>query len=143
MIFYSIKLPMPISVNASHTIGKGRNGRHLIRSKSYNDWLQYAAISFRQQFPVKPQLFTGRIRLECILCFVDGARGSDTSDADNRIKSLQDFLQGKFYENDKQIDLVIAHRRKIKATDAHVLVRVYETPDYRYDDPALIFPAAE
>jgi len=138
--FYEITLPMPVSINAAHTIGRGRKGQHMIRSSAYTAWLEYAAIAFRQQYPVKPkELFTGRLRLECILCFIDGARGSDTSDADNRIKACQDFLQGKFFENDKQIDMIVAHRRKVKDGDARVIVRIYEIPDWRYDDPALIF----
>jgi len=110
------------------------------RSPEYEEWLQYALISYRQQYPYKPsEKFTGRLRLECIFCFIDGANGTLNSDVDNRIKALQDFLQDKFFVNDKQIDQIVAHRRHVSHGAARVMVRIYEVPDRRYDDPDLIF----
>ncbi len=140
MRMYSIELPLPVSVNASHAIGRGRKGQHIIRSVDYKNWLAFANQAWREQYRggVREQ-FQGRISLHCIFLWRDGARGTATADLDNRLKSLQDFLQGKFYENDNQIDEIHAYRRLTTHGENRVMARVIEIQETRHRDVAEIF----
>lgn len=139
--YYEIVLPLPTSVNASHTVGRNRNGGHIVRSSEYNKWVQFAAVAYRNQYPGGVPKFEGRLRVDYIFVWDDADKGRNSSDLSNREKTLSDFLEHKFFENDKQIDEQ-HHYRRIRATGkegSHVLVRVYEIEDRRFNDPALIF----
>ena len=144
--FYQIELPLPTSVNAMHTVGKGfrcpRTGKwreKITRSAEYKLWLQLAAISFRNTFPGGVQKFKGRLRVDYIFIWSDSDRGKDSSDIANREKCLSDFLEKKLYQNDNQIDEQHHYRRICAEKESRVLLRVYEIPDRRYDLPNDIF----
>lgn len=138
--YFEITLPLPTSVNASHTIGRSRKGGHIVRSKDYNDWLTIAAVYFRHQYRSGVEaMFSGRLRVDYIFIWHEKSRGRNSSDISNREKVLSDFLQDKFFENDKQIDEQHHYRRIVADGPDRVLLRIYEIPDRRFDDPALIF----
>lgn len=148
MKFYQFTLPLPISVNAMHTVRRGEGAKRytpspveFTRSKEYKDWLIDAGIAFRKVFAHGLVKFTGRVRVDYCFVWQESARGASASDIANREKVLSDFLQGKVYDNDNQIDEQGHYRRYVKVGQPHVIVRVTEIPDRRYDDPALIFEA--
>jgi len=140
---YEITLPLPTSINAAHTVGggykckvTGKWRRQVVRSDDYNTWVQYAGIEWRKQFPYGvAEIFTGRIRVDYIFLWIDGARGTESSDIGNREKVLSDFLQKKFFENDRLIDEQHQYRRLTRHGENRVIVRVTEIPDHRFDDP--------
>ncbi len=139
--FYSIHLPMPVSINAAHTVGKGfwnpktkKYERNFVRSDENKEWREFAAVEYRNQFPGGiREMFAGRLRMDYLFVFVDGARGTAASDIDNRIKVLNDFLQQKFFDDDKQIDEIHAMRRLIGGGVNQVIVRIIEIPDRRFE----------
>lgn len=144
--FYQITLPLPTSVNAMHTIGRGffnkKTGKYQrvnTRSSEYKTWLDYASISYRNTFPCGVQKFKGRLRVDYIFVWNDVDKGRDSSDIGNREKVLSDFLEKKFYENDNQIDEQHQYRRISSRYQNCVILRIYEIPDRRYEDPMLIF----
>src|ERR1700761_733505 len=103
MACFTIQLPMPTSVNAAHTVGKGyinpKTGKwckQVVRSSEYTAWVQLAALEWRKQYPGGvTETFKGRIRVDYLFLFLEGARGTNSSDIDNRIKVMQDFFQQK------------------------------------------------
>lgn len=137
--YYEIVLPLPTSVNASHDVGRNRKGGFIVRSAEYKAWEWEAAIDFRNQYVGGVEKFKGRLRVDYIFIWNQKHRGRDSSDISNREKVLSDFLQHKFFENDKQIDEQHHYRRIVKEGKNRVLLRVYEIPDRRYEDPLLIF----
>lgn len=134
---YTIKLPIPTSVNNSHGVGPNRKGGHIIRSDAYKNWLLDAAVVYRNTFPGGVIYLKGRLRVDYVFCF--NPKQLPLSDVDNRIKCLNDFLQHKFFENDKQIDDIHAYRRATKEASSFVIARIAEIADRRYDDPLLLF----
>lgn len=139
-LYFELQLPLPTSVNASHTVGRNRKGGHIVRSSDYNEWTQWALVSYRKQFRNGVVgKFKGRLRVDYIFIWHEADRGRDSSDIGNREKVLSDFLQHKFFENDNQIDEQHHHRRIVKDGENRVWLRIYEIPDRRFDDPALIF----
>lgn len=131
---------MPTSVNASHTVGKGfkdKSGKWrkvVVRSPEYTDWLEWAGLEWRKQFPRGvAEKFTGRLRVDYLFVFTEGTSGAVLSDIGNREKVLSDFLQHKFFENDKQIDEQHQFRRLTKHGKPRVIVRVTEIPDRRFE----------
>lgn len=162
MLYYQFTLPMPVSINAAHTVRRGEVPKKyqkyqppspvdFARSKEYTDWLIDAGIQWRKAFPFGVQKLGGRIRVDYCFVWVDGARGTALSDIGNREKALSDFIQGKVFENDRNIDEQGQYRRLVPAFDVstnkknenHVIIRVTEIPDRRHDDPALIFKALD
>ncbi|HEX3100275.1 MAG TPA: RusA family crossover junction endodeoxyribonuclease [Pyrinomonadaceae bacterium] len=148
MKYYQIFLPLPTSVNASHTVGAGFRNRKTgkwtrvkTRSKDYRDWIEAAGQAWRDQFcnGISKQ-FSGRIGVVYIFVWPLNDP-SPLSDIGNREKVLSDFLQDKFYQNDNQIDEQRHYRRVWGNKRPYVWVRIYEIPDSRYSDPALIFKA--
>lgn len=144
--YYEIELPLPTSVNNMHTVGKGfrnkQTGRWekgITRSAEYKNWLQFAAIDYRNRFVGGVQKFKGRIRVDYIFIWTENDKGKLSSDIANREKCLSDFLEEKLYKNDNQIDEQHHYRRIVPSGRSRVLARVYEIPDRRYDDPMLIF----
>jgi Holliday junction resolvase RusA-like endonuclease len=138
--YYEITLDLPTSVNASHTVGRNKKGGHIVRSGEYTRWIHTASAQYRQQFRAGVGLkFTGRLRVDYIFIWNEKSKGKDSSDISNREKVLSDFLQSKFFDNDKQIDEQHHYRRITKEGFDRVLLRVYEIPDRRFDDPGLIF----
>jgi Holliday junction resolvase RusA-like endonuclease len=110
--FYQITLSLPTSVNASHTIGRNRRGGHICRSSEYREWVQIASIEYRQQYRSGvDRMFAGRLRVDYIFIWNEKSRGRLGSDISNREKVLSDFLQDKFFQNDKQIDEQHHYRR--------------------------------
>lgn len=138
--FYEITLTLPTSVNASHTVGRNRRGGHIVRSSEYKSWIKIASVEYRQQYRSGVgRKFSGRLRVDYIFIWNETSRGRLGSDISNREKVLSDFLQDKFFDNDKQIDEQHHYRRITKEGADRVLLRVYEIPDRRFDDPGLIF----
>jgi len=145
--YYQIKLTLPTSVNNSHTVGKGYRCQKtkkwvkaVTRSGEYSDWLEIAGREFREQFPAGvSDKFTGRLRVDYIFVWNHESRGRNSSDISNREKALSDFLEGKFFLNDNQIDEQHHYRRIRPFTENSVFVRIFEINDRRYDDPDLIF----
>lgn len=144
--YYQITLPLPTSVNSSHTVGKGyfnRNSgkweRVKPRSKDYREWIAHAGRWYRQQYPEGVQKFTGRLRVDYIFIWHENDKGVDSSDIGNREKCLSDFLEKKFFDDDKAIDEQHHYRRIVNHGENRVLLRIYEINDRRYDNPELIF----
>lgn len=141
---FAIVLPLPPSINAAHTVGKklvnkraiasAGSDRIVSRSAEYNDWVQFASIEYRKQFPYGAEKIKGRIRCDFIFVFKTAA-----GDTDNRIKVLQDFLQGKFFENDSQIDEPHAYKRISKEKGGKVIAIIREIDDRRYEDPLELY----
>lgn len=139
---------MPPSVNASHTVGRKFTNKRTVayhgtdraitRSEEYTTWLQYAAIEFRKQYPYGvPKKLEGRIHIDYIFVFPTAA-----GDTDNRVKVCQDFLQGKFFENDSQIDEPHPTKRIMKTEKGDkgkAIIIMREIPDRRYEDPMILF----
>ena len=111
-----------------------------MRSGDYADWLEIAGREYREQFPAGVyQKFAGRLRVDYIFIWNHESKGRDKSDISNREKVLSDFLEGKFFQNDNQIDEQHHFRRIRPFTEDSVRVRIYEIDDRRYLDPDLIF----
>jgi Holliday junction resolvase RusA-like endonuclease len=130
---YQIKLPMPPSLNAAYM--PVRRGRHaeLIKTDAAREWENVdAGAAFRRQFPTgTPVILTGRLQVQYIYHF-NNARDQDIF---NREKLLSDFLQGKFFKNDSQIDVGVVYRRINRAlTRSHVEVFIKEISDTRWVD---------
>lgn len=144
--YYEILLPLPPSVNAMHTVGRGifnprtkKWDRVQTRSEEYRNWIQHAAVCYRNAFPGGASKLTGRLRVDYIFIWHSSDTGHISSDVSNREKCLTDFLEAKFFENDKFIDEQHHYRRVSDVGQNRVLCRVYAIPDRRYDDPLLIF----
>ena len=144
--FHEIMLPLPPSVNAMHTVARGSfsrgNGkweRTICRSDEYKNWLQHAAIAYRNKFPGGVFQLEGRLSVHYIFIWNKKDRGVHTSDVSNREKCLTDFLEKKFFENDKQIDEQHHFRRISEVGQNRVICRIYAIPERRYDDPDQIF----
>ena len=140
--YYEIELPLPTSVNAAHTVGKGflnpKTGkwqRVKARSSDYNNWIQAAAVEYRNLFKGGVQKFEGRLRVDYIFVWNVKDRGRNSSDISNREKVISDFLEHKFYENDNQIDEQHHYRRIGDDEKTRVICRVYEIEDRRYNPP--------
>lgn len=144
--YYEIMLPMPTSINAAHEVGKRkwnpktRKFKDVVRrSDAYNDWEQRAAVVYRNAFPGGVQHLTGRLAVYYIFIWNKEDRGHISSDVANREKCLTDFLEHKFFENDKAIDEQHMWRRIVEIGQSRVVCRIYAIPDRRYDDVDLIF----
>jgi len=144
--YYQIILPLPTSVNAMHTVGRGfknpKTGkfqRVTARSQEYNQWIQFAGVAYRNAYPGGVQKFKGRLRADYVFIWHENDRGRNSSDLTNREKCLSDFLEHKFYENDNQIDEQHHYRRIVKDGENRVICRIYEIPDRRFDNPMDIF----
>lgn len=129
-----ITLPLPPSVNAMHGYGNkigSKRAPGVFRSAEYNEWIQYAGIEWRRQFPWGvPVLMQGRLRAQYIFTFIDN-RGHDIC---NREKCLSDFLQEKIFENDSQIDEAHFLRRIERGGKSRVDCWITEIPDTRFVD---------
>lgn len=88
----TITLPMPTSVNATYRTG---NGNYFKTSKA-RDW-EYDAAEWLLEQHIKQNQLKGDVYVG-IEMFVKRDR-----DIDSGLKIVLDFLQGKFYENDKQV----------------------------------------
>lgn len=88
---YVFTLPLPPSVN--HMYRRGRRGTYL--SDAARAWKHAAHIAALEIFP---EPLTGEIVVVWDFYMPDGR-----SDASNRIKALEDALQGAAYLNDRQI----------------------------------------
>lgn len=137
---------MPTSVNAMHQVSKGFFNRKTkkyervnSRSKEYIAWLEQAAVAYRNLYPGGVQKFTGRLRVDYIFIWHESDKGRNSSDLSNREKCLSDFLEGKLFANDNQIDEQHHYRRITAEGISRVRLRVYEIPDRRYDCPYQIF----
>lgn len=124
-----------------HTVSRGfRNPktkkwtRVQPRSAQYTDWLKRAAIEFRAAFPMGVEPFTGRLRADYVFIWHAGDKGRESSDLSNREKCLSDFLEGKFFLNDNQIDEQHHWRRIAPDGISRVLVRIYEIDDRRFTE---------
>ena len=123
-----ITLPLPPSVNAMYARDRRGSTR---RSSEYTDWIQYAGISWRKQYPAgAPALLTGRLRASYVHIFTDGI----PRDIDNYVKCAADYLQGKFYLNDNQIDEWHILRRLSKEGDNRTMIWIAQTSDVRHVD---------
>lgn len=130
---FSLVLPMPPSLNKMHVFGKG--GKVVARSSEYKDWIQYAGVSFRKQFPRHPEPLTGRLRVQYMFIFTTFQHLA--SDTFNREKCLSDFLEGIFFENDNMIDEGMVYKR-IGTPQGKNRVRIWleEIEDLRIIDDA-------
>lgn len=151
--FYEISLSLPPSINASHSVGRGHKDpktgkwqRVKFRSSEYKEWIKIANLEYRSQFPVGVHApFKGRVSVHYIFIWTllskdaTGRLTGDTSDISNREKVLSDFLQGKFFDNDNQIDEQHHYRRFVANGKNKVIVRIYETKDKRHEDFNFIF----
>lgn len=131
---FRIKFPLPPSMNDAWT-GTGIRGNFALRrSKHYNNWIELAGTFFRQQFPVgipADKMLKGRVRVQYIVYQND----ERARDVDNYSKIITDYLQGKFYENDSQIDEVhITRRIDLTAKRNFLFVFVTEIEDKRRVD---------
>lgn len=136
---FTITLPLPTSVNAMHTVSRGfrcpktkKWKRVEARSGEYTDWLARAAVKYRGAFPMGVEPFTGRLRVDYWFLWHEGDKGRESSDLSNREKCLSDFLQGKFFVDDKQIDEQHHYRRIVTDGESRVIVRIYEIEDRRF-----------
>lgn len=144
--YYEITLPLPTSVNAMHEVSRGfRNPKtgkwHRVnaRSDDYNAWIKTAAVEYRNKYKGGVRKFKGRLRVDYIFIWNAKDRGRNSSDIGNREKCLSDFLEHKLFDNDNQIDEQHQYRRISADYKNCVIVRVYEIPDRRYNDPLEIF----
>lgn len=129
-----IKLPLPPSVNAAYS-GTGIKGNYSKkRTEDYNNWLELAGTFFRLQFPqglTPDSMIKGRVRSTYLIVRTN-AHGCDIS---NYVKVAEDYLQGKFYLNDSQIDEIFIKRRIDPAQKRSFLyVFVEEIEDKRMVD---------
>jgi len=135
-MYYLLTLPMPISVNKAWDIGRGRAGRHLKRSDEYDEFTRRANTVWqslcRQQGI--PEHLDGRLRLD--ICFNIHNVLSDTS---NRVKILEDWLQGKFFKNDNQIDDIRLTKRIWREIPEQAEVCISQIEDLRFQDPRQFF----
>lgn len=144
--FYEIVLPLPPSVNAMHSVAGGffnratrKWTRTITQSQEYKDWQQRAAVAYRNKFPGGVGHLEGRLAVHYIFCWNSRDPGSISSDINNREKCLSDFLEGRFFENDKAIDESHFFRRIVEAGQNRAICRIYAINDRRYDAPELIF----
>ena len=87
-----ITLPLPTSINATYRSGNG----HYWKSDEARIWEATAMFAYAKQAKqLKP--VDGNVILE-IKFFLKRDR-----DIDSGLKILLDFLQGRFYENDRQV----------------------------------------
>lgn len=145
--YYEITLPLPPSVNAMHTVGKGNynyktrhTSRVVARSEEYTKWDELASAYFRNKFgPCGVHQLTGRLQAIYVFLWNKSDPGHLSSDVANREKCLTDFLEGKFFKNDNQLDDVRCIRRIVETGQNRAICRIYAIPDRRYDNPDLIF----
>lgn len=144
--YYEICLPLPPSVNAMHTVAGGffdrknrKWQRTVTRSDEYLLWIQRASVIYRNAFPGGVGKLEGRLSAHYIFIWNSKDRGHLLSDVTNREKCLTDFLEHKFFENDKAIDEQHHFRRISDVGQSRVICRIYAINDRRYDDPELIF----
>lgn len=125
---FSLVLPMPPSVNKMH--GFADRGKVVFRSKEYMGWIQWAGISWRKQFQYAPSPLMGRLRAQYMFIFTDSRHL--ISDTFNREKCLSDFLQGKIYGNDSQIDEGQVFKRVHDFGKDRVRIWLTEIEDLRF-----------
>jgi len=113
--------------------------RTVCQSEEYRSWLQRAALKYRDRFPGGVSHLTGRLAVHYIFIWSSQDRGCYSSDVSNREKCLTDFLESKFFEDDKQIDEQHHYRRISELGQNRVICRIYAINDRRYNDPELIF----
>lgn len=129
-----IRLPLPPSINRAY-IGTGRRGDvGKKRSYDYENWIENAGTFFRLQFPegIKHEdILKGRVLCRYILL----SRDFVPRDVSNYIKVAEDYLRGKFYEDDNQIDEIYIRRRIDESLNRNfLLVWAQEIPDKRKID---------
>lgn len=126
---YEIKLPLPPSVNDAYAPDR-RGG--IRRTAACTRWVETAGRYWRAQFDHRPvQMFTGRIRIQRVYVFKD----ERVRDISNFSKVLDDFLQGKLYRNDSQIDEEHSLRRIVRAAKSNkVFVYITQIGDNRFMD---------
>lgn len=147
MKYYEMFMPMPTSVNRTHEVSAGRRNRKTkkwervkVRSTAYSDWVERAGYAWRDQFPEGISgMFTGRIGVVYVFVWPINDNDGISSDIGNREKALSDYIKGKFFDDDKQIDEQRQFRRLWGAKRPYAWVRIYDIPDKRYTDPRLIF----
>lgn len=100
---YEIVLPLPPSVNAAYR----STGRGWYKTAAYKKWLEKAEIAYQQNYPENVTAIQGPVRAEYTIIQGD-KRPRDIANYD---KCLSDFLEGRFFENDAQIDLMILARQ--------------------------------
>lgn len=126
LLSFEIILPMPPSLNQLFPANKA--GRRF-KSKRYKDWLIDAAHAYRQQFRGKHAYLQGRLRAIYTFCFNNMMQ----RDIANYEKPVSDFLSGKFFDDDCQIDEMISTRQIMKGKTNQVLIYMQEIPDRRFD----------
>lgn len=125
---YQIVLPLCPSVN-NYLVTDRRGGRTY--SKETKQWFEIAGRYWRSQFPEGIELLKGRLRAQYVFVFCDEIR----RDIGNYEKVVADYLQGKFYIDDWQIDEIDSRRRVIKTNQRNkVFIYITEIEDKRYMD---------
>ena len=131
---FTLRLPLPPSLNQAYR-GTGIKGNYgLMRTQQYKDWLTNAGFFFRQQFPLgipAADMIGGRIFMQYIVYQCDNIR----RDVDNYSKIVSDWLQGKFFANDEQIDEIHITKRIDLSINRNLLyVFITEIEDRRRVD---------
>lgn len=98
----ALVLPYPPSGNASVRIGRGKGGKAMLFRSSPAKAYRATLDEFRERWDRRMALAPIRreIRLKLYVHFL---MPDWRSDPDNRIKVLFDALQGRLYENDRQV----------------------------------------
>lgn len=107
-----ITLPVPPSVNAMYR----HVGHTVYKTDTAKVWEKDARTLLSTQWKEKPKL--GAVTLVIDLCLKTIA-----GDIDNRLKALLDVMQGKVYENDKQI-IHLTIRKLKDAKNPRVIIQV-------------------
>lgn len=107
-----IILPLPPSINKTYSIGSAK----LFKNDPVVQWEHDAYYLLKQQWKNKP--FLGHVALIVRFYF------KIESDISNRLKVLEDALEGHMYENDKQI--YEEHIYKILGTRSEVEIECQE-----------------
>ena len=122
-----IKLPLPPSLNSMYVPSKW--GKGFSRSGDYSKWLEEAGPYWRRAFPRGVEMLTGRLRLDLTMI----RKNTTECDLGNYEKIIADYLEGKFYQNDNQIDENSMTRRIDQTAKKHfLLAKVSEIPDNRF-----------
>ena len=101
---YEITLPVPPSVNRMYRVFRGR----VFMVREGKDYKKAIADAIVKKFGTfKP--IDGPVSVQFTVY-----RKAKRGDTDNFMKCLLDGMQGTFYKNDKQIELIVARRRDDK-----------------------------
>jgi len=128
MAMLTATFPLPPTLNNAWAANRFGGLR---RSPKYNAWTEVANRYWRSQYPEPVTMLTGRLRAQYIVKLKD----LRPHDIGNYEKIIADFLEGKFYENDSQIDEVHIIRRVDRQIDKNFIhAYVSEVPDVRFMD---------